>query len=117
MATLTLGTTAKTGYTLSATSAAGGGDVANNANGDTLIYVNNGSGSPITVTITAQNTAPKSSLGTLTIVDLDVTVAAGAERILGPFNPTIWNNSSNQLEIGYSSATSVTVAAFRPGAQ
>ena len=118
MATLTLQTATKAGQTLTFACAAGGGDVVSNNGGGTILIVNNGSGASINVTVTAQNTSVKTNdAGTVTISDQVVAVGAGAIRAIGPFKPNIFNNTSNQLEISYSSATSVTIACMKVGSE
>lgn len=108
MATLTVQPTPISGDAgLTLASAAGGGDVFTN-NGRTFLLVNNGSGSQITVTFTTPQTVQG-----LAVADAAITVDNGDIGIAGPFDPTVFNNSSNQVAVAYSDATSVTVAAFQ----
>jgi len=93
--------------------AAGGGDTFAN-DGDALLYVKNGGGGSVTVTITAQAvslTVP--GRGAMTKANAGGAVAAGADRVFGPFPPASFNNASGQVAVTYSGVTSVTVAALR----
>lgn len=94
-------------------SAAGGGDTFPN-DGKTMLHVKNGGGSSITLTVTTQVTSQNvPGLGPVDVANETYTVANGSERMIGFFNPSRFNNASGQVAIGYSSATSVTVAAIR----
>jgi hypothetical protein len=86
--------------------AAVAGDVYLNGS-NRFLHVRNGGVAPITVTITAHTAC---SAGVLH--DLTYTVANGADKILGPFDPARFNNTSGQIEVGYSDNTTVTVAAI-----
>lgn len=90
--------------------ATGGGDSFDN-DGRTVLHAKNGSGSPITVTVAAeQATTEKPGFGALTKANAEVSVPAGGEAFLGPF-PTIAFGRST--EITYSGVTSLTIAALR----
>lgn len=104
MATLAATTAAVTGTTFTATAAAGGGDKFLNY-GNERLYSKNGGGGSITLTIT-----PGGTPGGLTLSAVTVTVAAGAEKIVGPFNPQYFNDSSGYVNLTYSGVSSVTVA-------
>lgn len=104
MATLTATTAAVAGTTFTPASAAGGGDKFLNY-GNERLYIKNGGGGSITLTIT-----PGGTPGGLTITPVTVTVAAGAEKIVGPFNPQYFNDSSGYVNLTYSGVSSVTVA-------
>jgi len=113
MATLTRQQITSSGLAATYSSAAGGGDVVDNTDGKTWLHVKNASGSSINVTITAQvASAGFDGYGTLTVSNIVVAVAAGAEKFIGPFPRNAYNNSSNQLAISYSAVTSVTIAAL-----
>lgn len=117
MATITVNNSSLSGLIINdqLTAAAGGGDVFAN-DGKTYFVVNNGSGASINVTFTAQNTSvSKSGYGNVSITDTVVAVDAGDETIIGPFPTARFNNTSGQVSVSYSSATSVTVAAIRAG--
>lgn len=82
--------------------------------GRTLLIVKNGSGSTVTVTVTAQKTSANvSGLGAVTKSDASGTVADGAEKAFGPFPTRAYNDADGQAHIGYSATTSVTVALLR----
>lgn len=106
MATLTAIVPTYAGVSLGATAAAGGGDKFLNT-GNELLYIKNGGGSPITLTLDAQTVAG------LAITDPTVSVAAGAEKIVGPFDPRYFSDSSGFLNLSYSAVTSVTVAVIQ----
>lgn len=103
MAALSVLTPGVTGSVLGAVAAAGGGDTFVN-NGDVLFYIFNGDGSDMTVTFV---TAGTTSQG-IAIADVAVTVAAGAEKVIGPFDPSVFNGASG-VSVTYSAVTSVTV--------
>lgn len=98
------------GVTLATAAAAAGGDQIVNPNGNVILYVKNAGGSSINVTIDAAATQ-----GGLSLVDPVVAVAAGAERLIGPFDPRLFNDSSGYVSVAYSAVTSVTVAAIQVG--
>lgn len=101
------------GAQLTLESAASGGDTIDNTSGNVLLFVKNGSASSVDITVTAQTTSTqKGGFGTLSKSDTVQAVAAGAEAIIGPFERA-FNNSSSQVEVSYSDATSVEVAAIR----
>lgn len=76
--------------------------------GRTWLEVVNGGGASITVTIAVPYTVDGSAVTPPT-----VTVPAGARRLIGKLDTTIYNNGSNQVNVTYSGVTSVTVGAFR----
>lgn len=105
MAVLTTVQPATGGSVATLASAAGGGDKFNNT-GRERFRVRNGSGSTITVTFTAVRAA---GCPAGTLHDLAVTVAAGVEKAFGPFDVNRFNDVNDQVSVGYSSATTVTV--------
>lgn len=108
MATLTVQQIAVTGITPSFASAAVGGDQFLN-NGKCFLEVKNGSGGDITVTIATQATT-----GGYAVADQTVTVAATTgDKMIGPFPPDLFNDSSGYVQVTYSGVTSLTVGAFR----
>lgn len=110
MALLTSQSASAAGTQLSYASAAGGGDTFANS-GKEFIHVKNGSGSPITVTIAAQHAC---SFGVTNAAhDLTVTVGAGADKMIGPFDKDRFNDTDGLVHVGYSLATSVTVAVIK----
>jgi hypothetical protein len=70
-----------------------------------VIYVKNGSGASIDVTIATPNT-----IDGLAIADRVVAVPAAGERVIGPF-PT--NNYGTSLSVTFSAVGSLTVAALK----
>lgn len=107
MATLTVVQAVQTGAALALASAAGGGDEFVNTGKEALI-VNNGSGAPVDVTLTTPQT-----VNGLAVADRAVTVAAGAQSVIGPFPKGLYNDANGKVQIAYSSATSVTVGVLR----
>lgn len=78
-----------------------------------FLHVKNGGGGSINVTIPAVQTSLETDeAGTVTISDIVVAVAAGAEKMIGPFPPAYINASGN-VTINYSGVTTVTAAAFK----
>lgn len=108
MATLTTQAIALAGLAPSYATAAGGGDKCEP--GDrTFLHVKNGSASSTTVTLTT--TAAVRGQKT---ADVTVSVPASGERMIGPLSADLLQSSTDGLcAIGYSDATSVTVAALR----
>jgi hypothetical protein len=104
MATLAVQTINTAGVAPTRNSAAGGGDSFTN-DGKTFIDVVNGSGGEITVTITAQQACSVGILHTLAIA-----IAAGIEKMIGPFNRQIYNDANGKVQLTYSGVTSLTVA-------
>lgn len=95
------------GVLLGAVAAAGGGDKFLN-DGSVLFYVKNGGGSAVTVTVEASGMP-----GGLSLTDPAISVAAGAEKIAGPFNPTLFNDATGYVNVTYSGVTSVTVSPIK----
>lgn len=104
MATLTPSTASLSGVVLPSTAAGVSGDKFA-ADGRNVLIVNNGSGSSINVTITSQAVAGPG----LAKTDLVVAVANGVTKVIGPFPPGAFADSNGQVNVAYSSATSVTV--------
>jgi hypothetical protein len=79
----------------------------------TYVEVNNGGGSPITVTIPAQNTSVNvPGVGVLTVADISVSVTNGTRKLIGPFT-LAYRNATGLVTINYSATTSVTAQAFK----
>lgn len=76
--------------------------------GRTYLVVDNAGAVPTTVTVKAIGTC---SQGTLH--DAVVAVAAGAVKHIGPFPIKFFNNDSGLMDIAYSVAADVTVAAYK----
>lgn len=80
---------------------------------NTYIHVKNGGGSSINVTVTAQETSRRvPGIGNVTISNLVVAVANGAEKIIGPFSKAFIDSSGN-LNVAFSATSSVTYGAFK----
>ena len=107
MATLTVQnqTTSSPTVTFGAVAAS---DVFDN-DGDTIALFNNGSGGNITITITAAGTPGGLSLANVVTAN----IANGAIGRVGPFDPTLFNDSNGQVTVAASSTSSVTVAVLR----
>lgn len=85
-----------------------GGDLLPNT-GREFIEVINGSGSAVTVTINGYVDGVSVAIQTVNVP------ATTGRRKIGPFPPGTYNNASNQVAIGYSAVTTVTVAAYTLG--
>ena len=115
MATLTVQNIAEAGLTPSFASAAGGGDAfaIDNQNRH-FLYVKNGSGGAITVTITAQNSPnAERTFGQVTRAIIAVSVGAGSEEMIGPIPYAAFADASGLAQVTYSGVTSLTVAAIK----
>ena len=76
--------------------------------GDVLLQVKN-AGSEITVTI---QTPMK--VGGVDVAEVTVTIpATTGDKMVGPFDPTIFNQSAGVVYVDYSAVTTVTVAAIK----
>ncbi len=108
MATLTVQETDLDGVVPSYTACAGGGDEFPN-DGRTILHLKNGSGSPITVTVDSRVTCDQGSDHNSV-----TSVGAGAEAMIGPFDITRFNDSSNgRAAITYSGVTSLTIGVIK----
>lgn len=108
MAILATQTVALAGLNPTYAAAAGGGDKVECGDRN-FLHVKNGAGSPVTVTLTATASVRGQAVGNVT-----VSVPASGERMIGPLQPDLLQNSTDSLcAVGYSSATSVTVASIR----
>lgn len=108
MATLATQTIALAGLAPTYSAAAGGGDKCEVGDRN-FLHVKNGSGSPVTVTLTATAAVRGQAVGNVV-----VSVPASGERMIGPLPADLLQNSVDGLcAIGYSSATTVTVASVR----
>jgi len=83
------------------------GDTPSN-DGRTVVHVKNDGSSPIDVTIDSVEKCNQGFDHNLT-----VSIPAGDEKIIGPFDIKRFNNENSRLNISYSAVTSVTVAAYR----
>lgn len=81
-----------------------------NGRGDVMIHVVNGGGGAINVTVPTPATAAQG----LTIQDPTISVPAGQDRFIGPFDLGVFNQSDGTgVYIDLDSDTSVTIAALR----
>lgn len=79
-------------------------------NGATFLLVTNGSGAPIDVTAISQLTVEG-----LAVADSVVAVGAGVTKLIGPFNPTIFNDENGNMTVTFSAVTSVTCSIISLG--
>ena len=107
MATLTVAVIARTGLLLAPVAAAVGGDLLPNTGKEFLLVKNDGMSASINVTIT-----PTKTVDGLTPAARVVAVAAGAQKLFGPFSPSEYNNANGQVPIAYSAVTDITVQAI-----
>jgi hypothetical protein len=111
MATLSAQTTAVSGTAITFSAASGGGDKFANSGNERLL-VRNDDASSVTVTIDSPGTCNFGAAADSNH-DLVVTVAAGAEKWIGPFSQDRFNDSNGFVNITYSGVTSLTVAVVR----
>ena len=107
MATLSVQSPTTSGIALSFGSAASGGDQFLN-DGKSILLVKNGDSSAKTVTVAGQRTCNQGSTH-----NAAVSVAAGAQEAIGPFNPAFFNDPNGYVQVTYSAVTSVTVAVVK----
>ncbi len=80
--------------------------------GSQFLYINNASGSPITVT---QVFGTNNSVDSQVAPNRTTTVAAGKRMLLGPWPSTNYNDNTSpaKMNVTYSAVTSVTVAVLQ----
>lgn len=83
-----------------------GGDTFVN-DGKTFLHVKNGGAAAITVTMNSQKLCNYGFDH-----DHPISVPAGSELMIGPFDRLRFNNNTNSISITYSAVTTVTVAAI-----
>lgn len=77
--------------------------------GNVLLEVKNTSAGVVTITIPTP-----AKVGGLDVADVSVTVpATTGDRIIGPFDPTIFNQADGSVYVNNSAASGVTLMAFR----
>ena len=106
MATITAITATTAGATYT-TTAVVSSDKFLNTGREALIVIN-GSGSSINVTFT-----PGGTPGGLALAPVVVAVGAGVTKIIGPFNPSYWNDSSGFVNYAFSATTTITEAVIQ----
>lgn len=89
------------------TRAAAAGDTIQNP-GDVGVVVKNAGAAAVVVTAVTPRT-----IGGMAVADLDVSVAAGETRMVGPLDPAVFNDADGKAAINYSTLASVTVQAVR----
>jgi hypothetical protein len=84
-------------------------------NGDVLLYVKNTTGSPVTVTIDAAGLTVGPAGASAFNADVAVSVpATTGERLIGPFPPARFNDSSGRVQLSWSATgAGITWAAVR----
>jgi len=78
--------------------------------GKMFIRVVNGGGSPAVTTIVTRNSVAGNA-----IADRVVSVAAGTEQNIGPFPPSVFNDSNGDVDVSFDFITSVTLASLHLG--
>jgi len=109
MAVLTVQDLVITGLTPTFGAAAAGGDQFAN-DGKTFFYVKNGGGGTVNVTVNSQVANPPAGTA---VANQAVAVAAGVDKLIGPFTQSAWNNANGEVVVAYDQVTSVTVAAIK----
>lgn len=108
MAQLTVADAGVNGAVITYVAAAGGGDKFANPDGATSLRVKNGSGVSINVTVNSQQQCSHGFDH-----DVIVAVAAGAEKVIGPFAKGRFNDVDGNVNVTYSAVTTVTVVPVR----
>ncbi len=110
---LTVADIAKTGLLLAQVAAAAGGNYFDN-DGAVFLQISNGDSTSTNVTIDA---FPSGNVfGTpddLTVTDRVIAIAAGATKLIGPFQKATYNDGSGDVHVSYSKVTALTVQALR----
>lgn len=107
MAVLTVQDVTAAGLTPTYVAASAGGDSFVN-DGRTVLHVKNGDTVAHTVTIVSAKTCNQGFQH-----NIQVTVGAGSDKMIGPFPTDRFNNDSGQVSVTYDGVTSVTVAALQ----
>ena len=106
MAVLTVGTTSVSGVVTNLQAVSSADEFAND--GRTILDVNNGSGSSVTVTFTTPGT-----VGGVAIENPAIAVAAGARKRIGPFDPSVFNAADGNVDVAFSATTTITAEPVR----
>lgn len=83
-------------------------DTLPNSDGKTVVYVKNASGGSINVTVTGQG-----KMDDISVPNRVIAVAAGTDKVIGPFNPAMYNDANGAVTLAFSAQASVTLAAFQ----
>lgn len=75
--------------------------------GKTMLYIYNGGGAPITLTLVVQMT-----VDTKAVTNPTISVTNGEGRLVGPFPTPIYNDANARVNLTYSGVGSVTVKAL-----
>lgn len=81
-------------------------------NGRQQLWVKNGDSGSHTMTVVAYPISGTSPEG-LTVTNLAVVIAAGTEIMIGPFPPSVFNNSAAQVSLTWDASTSMKVQVFQ----
>ncbi len=105
---LSITTTAAAGTVLPAQAAVdnGNGNTFTNTGREALI-VTNTSGVSLTVTITTNGVYAVGAVN-YSVADLVVTLANNTSKIIGPFDKTLFNDGSANVDVAWSTGTNVT---------
>jgi hypothetical protein len=76
--------------------------------GKELLHIKTG-GTSCNVTIQTPGSVDGQAIG-----DRVIAIGTSSERIIGPFPPDIYNQTSGEVYIDFSAVTAVTIAALRP---
>lgn len=112
MALLTAQKIVQTGLVATYAAASSGGDTLVNT-GVQFFHLKNASGVSVTGTVTPViSTVVDPLLGNLTKNSAKITLAAGTEGFLGPFETDAFNSPSGQITLVFPVITGVTIAAL-----
>ncbi len=109
MATLAVQTINRTGVVPTYNACAGGGDKFPTT-GVEFLHFKNASVGDITVTI-----AINATVDGLAVASRTVLVAAGTEKLVGPFPASVYADNSGLVDLTYSGVTTFSVAVLAPG--
>lgn len=103
MATLAAVKVTRAGINTAGAAASVGGDEFVNT-GTELLFVSNGGGAPINVTVVTQATVDG-----MAVPDKVVAIPAGESRLIGPFPKQWYNDGAGKVQVTYSGVDTVTV--------
>lgn len=79
--------------------------------GKEFVYVNNGNGSSLVVTL--QYNGPSGSVDGQSLTNKTVTIATGKSDVIGPFPTAFYNDSNGFCTLGWSVTSSVKLAVLQ----